>query len=207
MSKFVNLKEIERRAYLSYHQDGVIDLGIGLCLLALGSTLVNQASDFASLIWIPIPLLPLLKKHITIPRLGYLRFESKRDPSVKRKFATVAAVVIVIGVAGLGLWAYSGYMPPELADLLGNHLSLNFGLLGAGIFAVKGFWREIDRFYAYSLSTVIAFVGGHLLDIPPSVSVLALGGFVSLMGLGMPIRFLRKYPNPDMRRAAGGGVR
>lgn len=207
MSKRINLKEIERRAYLSYHQDGVIDLGIGLCLLALGSTLVNESSAFASLIWIPIPLLPLLKKHITMPRVGYLRFESRRNPSLKRKVVIAAAGVIVIGVAGLGLCAYSGYMPPELAGLLGNHLSLIFGLLGAGIFAVKGFWREIDRFYAYSVSTVIAFVAGHLLDIPPSVSVLALGGLISLMGLGMLIRLLRKYPNPDMGPAPGGGVR
>jgi len=29
----INLKELERKAYLSYHQDGVLDLFIGLSIM------------------------------------------------------------------------------------------------------------------------------------------------------------------------------
>ena len=36
MSKNVNLKEIERQAFLSYHQDGLLDIMLGIILIPLG---------------------------------------------------------------------------------------------------------------------------------------------------------------------------
>jgi hypothetical protein len=37
MEKMINLKEIERKAYLSYHQDGIWDIMGGLILTVYGT--------------------------------------------------------------------------------------------------------------------------------------------------------------------------
>jgi len=37
LSDRINLKEIERRAYLSYHGDGLADILVGICHLQLQS--------------------------------------------------------------------------------------------------------------------------------------------------------------------------
>ena len=41
MDQKINLKQLERKAFISYHQDGLLDIGIGMILLvgALSSTL------------------------------------------------------------------------------------------------------------------------------------------------------------------------
>jgi len=33
MEQKINLKELERKAFISYHQDGLVDIGLGIILL------------------------------------------------------------------------------------------------------------------------------------------------------------------------------
>ncbi len=40
MNKKINLKEIERKAYTSYHQDGLVDVSIAFVILAFGLMII-----------------------------------------------------------------------------------------------------------------------------------------------------------------------
>ena len=81
MDQKINLKELERKAFISYHQDGLVDIGLGLIMLVsvLSSTLheMGTSDSIRQVIYIPLMLLcPLIiylgKKYITTPRLGYV---------------------------------------------------------------------------------------------------------------------------------------
>ena len=44
MSDKINLKEIEKKVYLSYHQDGLLDLFLGMAIIFFG---IGMATDQA----------------------------------------------------------------------------------------------------------------------------------------------------------------
>ncbi len=99
MDQKINLKELERKAFISYHQDGLVDIGLGLIMLVsvLSSTLheMGTSDSIRQVIYIPLMLLcPLIiylgKKYITTPRLGYVKFGQKRQ--FKRKRAILILV-------------------------------------------------------------------------------------------------------------------
>ena len=53
----IDLKEIERKAYLSYHQDGLLDIFIGMFIFAFGLYILSE-SDFPIIAVLPALLVP-----------------------------------------------------------------------------------------------------------------------------------------------------
>ena len=98
-------KQLERRTYLLYHQDGLIDIIIGLCIMGFGLNMFTDSSAFSILAWMPVIFLPGLKNKITVPRLGYAQFDRKRTGSLR-----LMAVLMVLVGAGKGshMHGYSG---------------------------------------------------------------------------------------------------
>ena len=69
-------RKLERKTYLYYHQDGLLDLIIGAMILGFG---LNELTDTA--IWGFLAVLSIiayvpLKNRITFTRLGYVKFNS-----------------------------------------------------------------------------------------------------------------------------------
>ena len=73
-----NLKEVEKRTYISYHQDGLIDLVIGVYILLFAvGILLNTILELSTWFIIPaifpaliIPIWISIKKRVTVPRIG-----------------------------------------------------------------------------------------------------------------------------------------
>jgi len=84
MHEKINLKEIEKKAYLSYHEDGIVDLTIGIVFLLVCFIWVLfgifNIFTWPSLILMVIfyPIYILAKQKITVSRFGYFRFGRKR---------------------------------------------------------------------------------------------------------------------------------
>ena len=83
MGKEPNLKEIERKAYMSYHQDGLLDIFAGLYVLGFGlGIFVDLILDFgmgmilmpAVFVSLALPLWIAAKRRITMPRIGFVNF-------------------------------------------------------------------------------------------------------------------------------------
>lgn len=68
------------------------------------------------------------------------------------------------------------------------------GLFGALVLGVAAWLSRLDRLYAYALLNTVVLVGGHLLNPAIALAVAVVGGIVMLWGLGMLVRFVRKYP-------------
>ena len=193
MSQKINLKEIERKAYTSYHQDGVIDITIAFVTLLFSVITLGDISLLGGISGIlAISLYAGFKKLVTIPRIGYVKFPQQRTQRI-----TALAVVLGTLSAAMGLVAFvqtaSQGTPEWLLFLIDNYI-LSIGTAVAALFLLAGYAFKTKRIYAYALLTLVMFVAGHFIHFPLYYYLTALGSLILACGLVMMTRFVRKYP-------------
>ncbi len=54
MSQDDDFKKLERQAYLTYHQDGLLDIAFGLSILGIGLIFLTDGSLGFFLSWMPL---------------------------------------------------------------------------------------------------------------------------------------------------------
>ena len=214
----ITLKEMERRAWRSFYQDGLWDIFLGLLLVAMAVSTYLGGTDLSDPlqtgIYIGLEILAGVvmwsgKRLITAPRLGRVNFgaERKKNKSIVRAvlIASVllglAALVVFIGAkqsGGKGLTIGPYFMP---VVWLTNCLL---------VFGAMAYFLEYHRLYiigvlygltvpiAYTLDQVWGIDAEHWVFSVPAVIVLA-------MGITVLIRFLRDYPRADTDQPLEGG--
>ncbi|EMR73884.1 hypothetical protein MCGE09_00459 [Thaumarchaeota archaeon SCGC AB-539-E09] len=191
----VDLKEIERRAYLTYHKDGILDIYLGIGIMTIASVFFYEV--FVGITG-AIALLPILyaasKKQYTIPRLGYVKFSS----NTKGRARNSVTLAILLGTmsAVAGLFAFysvisSGYTWIEL--LIANW-KITIASILLVVFSLFGYVSDLRRMYYYGLLSSIVFVSGIFLPLPRYMLILTVGGIISLNGFVHLYRFTQEYP-------------
>jgi len=206
MSQNVNLKELERKAWRSFYQDGLWDIFWGLMLLAMAiSALLSDigASEPVQLgIMIALEALGILvlfvgKRRITVPRIGRVRFGPKR----KRRLSKVRVVLAVSVLVGAALFVAG----PVLTGKLSRSMTFEF-ILPAGwvvnclvVFSLMAYFLDFSRLYLigvlYALAVPLDVVQRELSSI--DLTFVAFGfpaAVILLMGAVVFVRFLRKCP-------------
>ncbi len=200
MTKEPNLKEIERRAYMSYHQDGLLDIFAGVYVLGFGLGIyMDMVWEFGFggimpgiLVVLVLPIWIAAKRRITMPRIGFVNFGI-------RGASKITAIFIGLMVVGLGaffvftLAGSQGGLRQWLDIIFANGL-LIVGLGSLAVCILFGYSMGLRRLYAYGLAAVIALVIGHFMGIFFAHILLALGLMVMITGFALLIRFVRKYP-------------
>jgi hypothetical protein len=187
-----DLKQLERKAWTSYHQDGLVDLFLGLLLIA------GFFGDVGSLGRVAGPVLQLscaffliaAKKWITVPRMGIVKFGPERRKK-RKKTAFVASVAVLITMGLLGLT-----MAGRVGWIRDNQTAFSF-LLGAGVwlvFIVMAYMQDFNRLYAIGALFAGAIAARELLD--NRIFLLIAGLVASAFGIVLLVHFLRKYPLP-----------
>jgi hypothetical protein len=193
----INLKELERRAYLSYHQDGILDMFIGFNILLFGMWMLADMAYLAgAFVAIFTPIYAQVKKQITVPRLGYVKFAPSRMAKSKRTvllLVIAGALAFIPGVL-LFITTQRGILAP--IQLLIEYGMIVIGVAGMVLLATVAYISEIRRLYAYSALFFAMFAGGYFLTIPFVYYIMMLGAVIMLAGLYLLIRFLRTYPLP-----------
>ena len=205
MSRDVNLKELERKAFLFYHQDGLLDIFLGLTILLFGVK-VGSGDPFGVIIILYLIYLFLwaaAKRAITIPRIGYVKF--RRSPqTAKIGLATTIVVFPILLLGALVLYGYVSLQPDWMA-WLEEYVMLGVGVVMAVFIGASAFLLGIRRLYGYAALTAIVLVGGYVLSVPePPLQIMALGVLILLSGLVTLARFLRDYPIPTVPVEEGG---
>jgi len=93
MTPDINLKDLEKKAWMSTHEDGFIDIIIGMLLVnfAVMPFIDELIGRWYILIMVPIPVLfaSLLiyfgKRNITAPRIGFAKFGPERKAAQKNR--------------------------------------------------------------------------------------------------------------------------
>jgi hypothetical protein len=148
---------------------------------------------------IMFPIYLSLRKTITEPRVGVVKFGKqriRRQRSMKVLATGFFAFTAVLGLIVLMVYDPYGGPPSEAARRLAP---LPMGVIFALMYAIGGFQYDIKRAFAYAMWTVVCFVVTVFVneDLPFDDLALALG-LASLAplvnGQIMLAKFVRRYP-------------
>lgn len=188
------LKQLARKAYLSYHQDGIIDLMIGWIAFAFGMGMATGNSVWTIFSWMLIMMYVPLKARITVPRFGYVDFETGRG-----NFKRMMMVFLVIGLStsflvGILVFLLFNNDDLQIGVWLRDYFMLFFGTFLAVGFGIFGFIVGMRRLYVYALLSLVLIGSAQFLPIADFIPLLLLGITIFVTGLVMLVRFLRRYP-------------
>ena len=208
MTKDINLKEIERKAFRSTFQDGLWDLFLGFLLLIFAASAllsglgISKSLHMAFLVAMQAVVLVGFiagKKLITVPRMGLVKFGPKR----KRKLTKVKVVLLIsvlMGVVFFVVTLFSMHNRPEWL----NPLLLIVAAWVVNcivVFSLGAYFLDLPRLYAYGVLFAIPVPVDILLrkltDLDLTFIAFGVSALVILVvGTVMFVHFLRDYPLP-----------
>ena len=206
MTTNTDLKQLERKAWTSFFQDGLLDIFMGLVLVAVGFPamlpgifITGLSQDVAGAVLMVLAFLPYWggKRFITVPRTGRAEFSRARK-SRQTKAAVIYAISAVAGaivflMTMLGLRS----SPPAWVQSLGVEGFLALGI-GGWMFLILGlgsYFTDYTRGYVIAALYALGFGGKVLLHNP--ITFIIAGMLAVLMGLVVFVRFLRTHPKPS----------
>ncbi|MGB2696367.1 MAG: hypothetical protein WBD28_00745 [Candidatus Zixiibacteriota bacterium] len=203
MKQDINLKEIERKAYLSYHQDGLWDIFLSIFFLGIGILMFfNTVYMMGALIAALVPGAIIIKKWFATSRLGYVKFAPQRKTQEKKGRAKLTIILSLTVILGLvNFMAFSG--KAEWQTFIRNLGIIPFGFVLSLVLGAVGLLFEIKRFMVYAGLILAVFIAGHLTKSDPPALFILLGIIFLVVGLVMLIRFLQKYPKPKGQVSSG----
>ncbi len=196
MSQDDNFKKLERQAYLTYHQDGLLDLAFGVMIFGIGLIFLTDGSVGFFLSWMPFVIYLSLKRSITVPRLGYVEFRQTRgsnDNLFIIGFVLLLAIVVG-GIFLLGALSVWNGTSSEPGDSIDQYIWMAVSGIAAVLFVGAMLATRVRRLILYATLTALMVIAGFLVDLNPAVYLIILGVIVFLTGMIMLFRFLRKYP-------------
>jgi len=209
MKQSGTLKEVERKVFLSFHEDGLIDLFLSFIMVvsiisttlsAIGAKDAVRISIYVPLMVVIGPLLYMLgKKLITFPRLGYVRFTGKRIKYRLVIFVIVTAVLVTL----LLMTIISGSDDANntvigIKEEIWSSVFMTAIILG--IFFLIATLMGIARFYLLGIIVAVSeplFVLFERYTTTENVGLYAFGIpalFLLISGVLMLRKFIRKYP-------------
>ncbi|NVM53600.1 MAG: hypothetical protein HWN66_07835 [Candidatus Helarchaeota archaeon] len=193
MTEEIDLKSIERKAYTSYHQDGLIDIMIGITLIWFTFFMLSELFWLGGII-IPtlIPVYIGVKQKLTIPRIGYVKFGMKG----KGRMYVVLGIIMVFTFLGL-LFAIMFAEPSARAWIeliLGNYYNLIIAGIAGGLTLMMAMSSGITRFYLYAALSIGLFIIAQIFNIDLLFSFSFIGVCFIVLGIITLIRFLRENP-------------
>jgi len=193
----INLKNLERKAYLSYHEDGILDLFIGFNILLFGlwmfADMVYLAGAFVA---ISTPIYAQMKKQITVPRLGYVKFASSRTAKSQKTILLLVIAGFLAFIPGVFLFITTDMGIQAPIQFLIDYGMIVIGMAGMVLIAIVAHLTELRRLNAYAVLFLAIFVSGHFLSFPFVYYLLALGTVILVSGAYLLIRFQHNYPLP-----------
>ena len=200
-----NLDNLRRKVYLSYHQDGILDLVAATVLLGFSAFMATKNVIFLVLGMLFSAQYILMKQSITIPRLGFVRFDSEKKSMLQGW--------LFVGIGGLVMFLFysaqtysrSNPAPPNIQEMLQRYhmVPLSAMLFGLPTLAAAIFFG-LKRFYLYALLAVGLPALGAWLEIETFIPIMSIGLLMLGIGLWLLGTFIRKYPLNQKEGSDGG---
>jgi hypothetical protein len=185
-----DLRDAERKNYLYYFEDGILDIIAGLPVLSFGLGMVFDATLLFIFTWLPMILYWPLKQVIALPRMGYVKF----NPARRRKISKNMVLLLIAGTASLilGIAVNLGFENPlfNLREFMMKYSLLILGAVMASAFVLISILFELRRFFGYGVLVFMGWLVPFLFPIREGVPVALIGGLISLLGVGIMVRFL-----------------
>lgn len=209
MSTQLDLKEIERKAFRSTYQDGLLDICIALVLGSMALLMFNVVQDNGSWIYVALAFLGVCagelifwagKKFVTLPRMGQVKFGEIRRKRTKTLALTLVVVVLIqVGIVLLtaGVWAIPAW-GDKFQELFPGRNTTDLLVATVGALFVGPSMMAIAYFGDFPRGYYIALVMtlGVFLMIWFWQPLIQAGAAILILipGLVLFVRFLRQYP-------------
>jgi len=212
MTTQIDLKQIERKAYRSVYQDGLWDIFYGLIIISMAIFMFrpeegyNPANILLGLFAfiISYSLLWAGKRYITLPRMGQVTFGEMRKKR-RRTLAILLSGVIIIQV-GFVASQMLAWLDPEVGNSLNtilkdkNIMDLVVASIGALFIGpsmlLVAYYRDFLRGYYIAILMMLAVFLMIYQNQP--IYPIIIGCLIILPGVILFIRFLQKYPHPQL---------
>ncbi len=199
-----DIRKFEKKVYMSYNRDGIWDLLLGIWFLSTGILFAYEMVFMMGITAaIFIPVLPQIKKAVTVPRLGYVKFSPERQDQINlgRKKMVYMNLIAVL----LGLFAFAAFMGEgDLRDTFRDLGLIPFGIVLSALIGAVGLFFALRQFIVYAVLTLVVFVAAHFAGSHPAFYFLVPGLIFTIVGLVMLTLFLRRYPKS--KREARHGI-
>ena len=211
MSAMLDLKELERKAFRSTYQDGLLDMYFGAIVMAMAFFMYRPEDGYSPVnIVVSVVVIALAgglflagKMLITLPRMGQVRF----GPARKRRARTLAIILglVVLVQAGIVGLTTLGWLSPQVGaqvnDFLADHSLERLAVAALGSLFVGppliliAYFVDFPRGYYIAVMMSLAVFLMILLNRP--IYAVVIGGLIFLPGLVLFVRFLKRYPLPQ----------
>jgi hypothetical protein len=219
MSQNLDLKAIERRAWLSTFQDGLWDIFFGLMLAAGVVSDWLHSRGVPSSIRIPAYLSLFVlaglvlwggKRFITVPRLGRVAFSPTRKARMRKLRLILFPALVITGALFVlsrgwlgqpGWWGDFGWLAGAITVtlLFITTFSLMAVFLDLPRLALYGVLFAVPEVLGVGLSRLTGSEAGFLIGSVFSASV------VLAIGVAIMVRFLHDYPTPGKELPQANG--
>ena len=182
------LKDLEKKIFLRYFEDGFWDTYIGLLLVTFGLTITYELGYLAGVFGaLGVLIIRIGKSKITYPRVGYIKFREIR----RRNFGLIILGVLIFGI--VLFFFLTGSQDNPTTEFLRNNLLLVIAAIWASALAAAASILNVGRYFYYA---ILVFVGIYVSEWIGSlgINLIVVGGVIVLIGLMILIHFIRKYP-------------
>ncbi len=210
MTEYTDLKALERKAYTSYHQDGIFDIFLGLAILTFGIMLHPILIENAFLMWGGISVIwvvnyAVVKRAVTVPRIGYVEFKKSRR--IRIIFLVTCLVFLNLGIFTATAFTISTPALHTFISIFLNQYGLFLvAIVVGGLFALFGWVIQINRLIIYGLIAFFAFILTQVFVWYLSLPIIVLGLVIAVTGFVLLSRFLRKYPKVEVDERTFAGL-
>jgi hypothetical protein len=196
MAEHVSLKSLERKAYTSYHQDGIVDIFLGLAAITFSIMLFPMFSEttfplMGGLFVIWIITYAGVKRSITVPRIGYVEFKQSR----RYRVMLLAVLLLVINFVLFAIMSFG--LTVELRTFLYQYGVLVIAGVVGGLFVLIGWVTQLYRLCGYGVVAFVAFILTHIFLLHLFIPIFMLGLIITVTGFAMLYRFIQKYPKTE----------
>lgn len=206
MTQEIDLKELERKAWTAYFDDGLLDITAGLFVLAFGMGMTTRYTTVTAFAWMVIFFFVAAKKAITLPRVGLVKFSPEREKRMKKEKSFFIVFFTITALIGMGFFiALTTGIPQSVKTIVGELALVSYELIIAVGLCFVAYWKQIKRFYAYSAFTLAVIVAGLFLSMPgvnPLTVMMyqftATGAVMLFTGLVVLARFFKRYPQREV---------
>jgi len=203
MAEKINLREMEKRSFRSFFQDGMQDVGFGVLLLCFAlAPVVRDMYGYAYIILLVVPgplVITLGRKYITQPRMGVAKFNEKRKTERKR-IAKISAVSTLTLLALLSLTLLGIFPGPTVRAIGGAGFMAAIGVAVVALMGYIAYLLDFKNMLYYGFIIGFGIVASEILHGvvgAPLDSLIVFGTSGTLLlayGIVSVLRFLKDNP-------------
>jgi hypothetical protein len=208
----IDLKQIERKVWMTFFEDGIWDIFLGLLLMAMafGALLADTGAAEATQLIVygcvtggAFIFLFIGKRYITVPRIGHVNF-GPMAKARKKKATLISALSVLVGIVVFILVSRVVHVP-WLSSL---PMDVVFPAIWVGnmliLFSLAAYFLEYRRLYLvgvmYAVAIPLDIVLRELTHF--DLTFIAMGmpaALILIIGIIVLARFVKKYSIVDER--------